>query len=156
MASVTAAHIATLHGERREVRWKGRFPDPYVDDGSRIDAYVDDNGSEYWADAKTGRLVQVGPAEDRDQKAFADRQAGRLTVHELRDRALAVVTGQIPDFPSRRSGLHPLEDNDRKRIYYFRWDDLTSPVAETRMPPFVQVGLWADGDLASYTETLTP
>lgn len=143
-----------LTGTEGRLRYAGPSENPYVDDGSRIDIYVDDKGHEYWVDPADGRLVQVGPSADRHQKAFAHRPSGGLTVHDLRRRALALITGQRPEFPSLQSSLHPLEDNHRKRIYYFRWDDLCAPSRESEMPPFIQVGLWFDGELASYTDTL--
>jgi hypothetical protein len=87
-------------------------------------------------------------------KAQPTRPAARLAVAELRRRAVALATLELADFPTRRPGLHPLEDNKDREVYFFRWDDFSQPVKETELPPFLQVGLHADGRLASFTNTL--
>ena len=47
------------------------------------------------------------------------------------------------------------EDNRDRQVYFFRWDDFSAPLRESELPPFVQVALYADGQLASYTDTLS-
>lgn len=147
--------IRGFRGDEAEgLAYASTSSNPYRDD-ARIETYVTDDGSYYWIDPATDLLVQAGPAQGRDTKAHASR-SDRLPVAALRERAAAIVTGQLPDFPQRRSSLHPLEDNKGKEIYFFRWDDFSQPARESEMPPFVQVALYADGSLASYTNTLTP
>ena len=51
--------------------------------------------------------------------------------------------------------MHPLEDNRNREIYFFRFDDSRVKVSESELPPFIQVGLRADGELVSATNTLT-
>lgn len=149
------ANIRRFAGNGRlALTYVGTSSDPYRDDDSRIETYVDDNGHEYWVDPEDDGIVQVGPGPDSHPAPFKDRQEGRLPVPELRSRAMRIAAAAVPGFDRLRSGLHPLEDNKDGEIYFFRWDD-PSPAAEDALPPFVQVGLWADGELASFTDTLT-
>lgn len=60
----------------------------------------------------------------------------------------------MPGFSGRKSSYHPLEDNKDKELYFFRWDDFSQPAKESEMPPFVQVGLDAEGGIVSFTDTL--
>jgi hypothetical protein len=136
------------------LQYRSTGPNPYADDATkRIETYVDDDDFEYWIDPANDALVQVGPRPDRHP---ATPKAGqdRLGVAELRAKAEAFVIREIPDFAERKPTLHPLEDNKNRLVYFFRWDDFSTPVKETGMPPFVQVALFADGSLASYTNTL--
>lgn len=137
------------------VDYRSTGPNPYADDdGRRIETYVDDHDFEYWIDPANDVLVQVGPGPDWHPAA---PKAGteRLSVAELRAKAEAFILAELPDFKERKPSFHPLEDNKGKQTYFFRWDDFSTPVKETGMPPFVQVALNADGSLASYTNTLT-
>ena len=151
------------HAVIRAFRKNGGLPvsyvstgaNPYRDDGAVIESYVDDTGNEYWIDPQNDVLVQMGPNAGAHQAPRQARSQTRLSVKELREKAVVLIGGQLPDFGSRRSSLHPLEDNKKGEIYFFRWDDFSAPAKESELPPFVQVGLYADGTLASYTDTLT-
>lgn len=68
---------------------------------------------------------------------------------------MGVVSAQLPDFAARRSSLHPLEDHKDRELYFFRWDDFSQPAKESELPPFVQVGIRADGTVVSFTNTLS-
>ncbi len=131
-------------------------PNPYKDDDSKlVEIYNDDRGNEYWIDPSDNTLTQAGPsarlsAEQREKTRTEDR----LTVSELRNKAVSVISAQIKDFTRNRSSYSGLEDNSRKECYFFRWDDFSQPAKESELPPFVQVGLYANGELASYTNTL--
>lgn len=127
---------------------------PYRDRGDMIAIYADDQGYEYWIDAQDSSIVQVGPSAHLHPQARAAVQGTRLAVAALRRLAVEIATREIPDFPKRRPSYHPLEDHKDRQIYFFRWDDFSQPVRETELPPFLQVGLYADGTLASYTNSL--
>ncbi len=150
------SHIRSFRKNRGlRVDYRSTGPNPYADDdGRRIETYVDDHDFEYWIDPANDVLVQAGPGPDWHPTA---PKAGteRLTVAELRAKAEAYVLAEMPDFAERRPSLHPLEDNKGKQTYFFRWDDFSTPMKESGLPPFVQVALNADGSLASYTNTLT-
>lgn len=132
----------------------GTMPNPYRDDDSLLDTYADDAGNEYWFCSATGALIQVAPRESPDPKAYAPGPAGVLPVKELRDRAVTAAAALSPNFLERRSSLHPLEDNRRRRIYFFRWDDFSAPLRDSELPPFLQVAMSCDGGLVSFTNTL--
>ncbi len=136
------------------IAYNSTSPNPYRDDESVIESYVDDQGNEYWVDPSADRLVQMGPNAGGDQAPHQVGQADRLPVKDLRERAISLADGAVDGFAARRSSLHPLEDNKDKQIYFFRWDDFSAPLKESELPPFVQVALYADGALASFTNTL--
>ncbi len=140
--------------DRLPLTYNSTSSNPYRDDGSAIESYVDDQGNEYWVDPSADRLVQMGPHAGSDQAPHQVGQENRLPVKELRDRAISLADGAVDGFAARRSSLHPLEDNKDKQIYFFRWDDFSAPLKESELPPFVQVALYADGTLASFTNTL--
>ncbi len=148
------AVIKKIRGAETVADYVTSSTNPYRDDDSLIDIYVDDQGNEYWFDVQTADLVQMGPAAGGHTSPHAARPTGRLPVKELRDRAITLASSLIPDFAVRKSSLHPLEDNRRGVTYFFRWDDFTSPVRESELPPFVQVALYADGSVVGYTNTL--
>jgi len=148
------AVIKKIRGTETGADFVTSSSNPYRDDGSLIDIYVDDQGNEYWFDVQTADLVQMGPAAGGHTPPHAARPAGRLPVKELRERAITVAGSLIPEFNARKSSLHPLEDNRKGITYFFRWDDFASPVRESELPPFVQVALYADGRIAGYTNTL--
>jgi hypothetical protein len=127
---------------------------PYHDDGSTIETYVDDENNEYWVDPATDLLVQMGPAASADPAPHKTRPEDRLPVAELRRAAMALLEANVPNFSGRRSSLHPLEDNKNREIYFFRWDDFSMPLNESELPPFIQAAFFADGRLASFTDTL--
>lgn len=134
--------------------YRSTSPNPYKSDGSMIETYVDDRGTEYWIDLSDDALVQVGPGTGMHQDARKTRPEDRLPIFELRARAIAIASEQLPGFARRRSSLHPLEDHKNKAVYFFRWDDFSQPAKESEMPPFIQVGIRADGEVVSFTNTL--
>ncbi|MEY4744887.1 MAG: hypothetical protein RL272_832 [Candidatus Parcubacteria bacterium] len=123
-------------------------------DDKKIEIYADNDGNEYWIDPADDVLVQAGPGAGLHTPPRKTRPEARLAVAELRARALEIVQAQMPGFASRKSSFHPLEDNKDKQLYFFRWDDFSQPAKESEMPPFVQVGLDAEGRIVSFTNTL--
>lgn len=150
--------IEAIRAFRKDARlsptYRSTSPNPYKDGGHAIETYVDDHGNEYWIDPADDTLVQVGPGAGMHSAARKTRAETRLAVPELRTIAVGVVTEQVPDFTSRRSTLHPLEDHKDRELYFFRWDDFSQPAKESELPPFVQVGIRADGTVVSFTNTL--
>ena len=135
------------------VRYQATSANPYSED-SLMETYADDRGNEYWINPTTDALIQAGPSASGDPQAYQARPSVRIPVAALRQKATEMILSQMPDFMKRKSALHPLEDNKGGDVYFFRWDDFASPVKETDMPPFIQVGLMADGSFASFTNTL--
>jgi hypothetical protein len=125
-----------------------------VADDGLTEKYADDQGYDYRVRRADGALVEVDRDEDIHSKARPARPEARLPVVELRRMAMAIVEKQRPAFEQERSSYHPFEGNRDRELYLFRWEDFSRPLAESRTPPFVQVGLYADGLLASYADTL--
>jgi len=154
LTAATARIRSFCRDERRLLTYLSTSSDPYRDDGARIDIYADTDGYEYWIDAADGILVQVGPGQDRGATPRPTGPGRRLSVPALRSEAVATASENVPGFKERKNSLHPLEDNRRGEVYFFRWDDFSRPSTESQIPPFVQVALYADGSLAGYTDTL--
>jgi hypothetical protein len=151
-----ARHSATIRAFRSDpelvVTYLATAQNPYRDSAD-IDIYDDTHGFEYWVDPANGRLVHAGPRAGVPSIPVACEESARLGVGKLREIATAIVTAQVPDFPERLAGFHPYEDNRRNQIFFFRWEE--RGVHEFDLPPFLQVGLHADGALACFTNTLT-
>jgi len=138
------------------LRFISNEPNPYDEEGERkMDIFRDERGFEYWLDSDNRTLLQAGLSEDSDSTTHQAGQETRLPVTELRELAIRTAARMINGFEQRLSTLHPLEANDRRRVYFFRWEDLSEPLAETELPPFVQFGLYPDGSIAGYTDTLS-
>lgn len=127
---------------------------PYASDARTMEIYEDEDGYEYWIDPRDDRLVQTAPAARQPASPHQTRPEDRLPVAELRSLALQLIEKSVPGFGSRLSCYHPLEDNRNREIYFFRFDDFSAPIPESELPPFIQVGLRADGRLVSFTDTL--
>ncbi|MFH2063109.1 MAG: hypothetical protein ABIJ46_03050 [bacterium] len=148
--------VGRLYGCRaRPLRHTGSETASFPNDDLTIDAYADDQGNEFWIDPENGTVLQMGPESGRYSPPFAAGKEAALPVHELRELAIGIVERQIPSFGLLLPIFHPLEANDRRRVYFFRWEDLSEPLPESELPPFVQVGLYADGRLASFADTLS-
>jgi len=127
---------------------------PYLNGTVDMAIFIDGSGYEYWTYPETGKLIQAAPAAHVPPRSYAVAPEARLSVAELRLMAIETVSGQVPGFVSRRPNLHPLEDNRNREVYFFRWDDSSVHVPESELPPFVQIGLRADGALVSFTNTI--
>jgi hypothetical protein len=136
------------------VEYVNTVTNPYRDDESLIEVYKDDQGNEYWVDTKTDRLVQMGPCSDERPRPSNINPQDKLPVAKLREIANKTIMRAMPDFMDRRSRLHPLEDNHRGQVYFFRYDDFSGPVSENELPPFIQVGVRGDGLLICFTDTM--
>lgn len=120
-----------------------RVANPYRADDREI-VIITTAGVEIWQDVETGRLVQIGPTTE-------NKPGKRLEVPALRAIARAWVEA-VSKKPL--SSFHPLEDHKDREIYFFRWDDFSGPVSDSEMPPFIQVGITAYGEIRSFTDTL--
>lgn len=133
-------------------RYVATAPNPYAPEGkpSNIDIYEDDKDLEYWLSGP--KLIQIGPRAGI--RVGSDYEGGQsLDVAELRSLADGIIAGQIDDWATRKASLIPYEDNRRGQVYFFRREIMES-VGENDLPPFVQVGLYTDGTLACFTNTL--
>ncbi|MFH1046763.1 MAG: hypothetical protein V1738_00525 [Patescibacteria group bacterium] len=140
-----------------QLNFRSRDQEPRCSDDEPLilDTYVDDQGNEYWIEPHGGTVVQMGPESGRYSPSHTTRSEGGLSVQQLREHAIEIAERQMTGFRQMLSTLHPLEANDRRAVYFFRWEDLSEPLLETELPPFVQVGLYADGKIASFADTLS-
>lgn len=136
------------------VRFSEIALNPYLNGIRTMEIYEDENGYEYWVDPRNDRLIQAAPAAGQPASAYQVRPEDRLPVAELRRIAIDTIKSNFPEFPDHVSAYHPLEDNRNREVYFFRFDDPCRPVPESELPPFVQVGLRADGKLVSFTDTM--
>lgn len=150
--AITAIRALRDEGEL-PLRYKSTAPNP-CRSGALIEIYADDR-REYWVDPETDLVIQMDPYAGRDTEAYPPRPEDRRPVAELRTKAILLAERHVPGFREDRAALHPLEAHKDRLLYFFRWDDFSHPVAESDMPPFVQVGLRADGALVSYTNSIS-
>ena len=154
--TATEQALAAIRSFRDDATLKAQYTattaNPYQDDCD-IDIYDDEHGFEYWINPAVGRLIQAGPRAGLRPEAPAPGAGERLSVARLRELAVDLATRQVPDFVGRLSTFHPFEDNRQRQIYFFRWELGGGEAFD--IPPFVQVGLHADGRLACFTNTLT-
>jgi len=152
-----AKAVKQLTGLKRvSLKFRVREQEPLSDGEPLIlDTYVDGKDNEYWIEPNSGTVVQMGPESGRYSPPQQTGPTAAISVRELRDLALQVAGRQVEDFNNILNTLHPLEANDRRAVYFFRWEDLSEPLSETELPPFVQVGLYPDGSLASFADTLS-
>jgi hypothetical protein len=127
---------------------------PYLNGCRSMEIYEDDNGFEYWVDQKNDHLIQCAPSAMMPAKSYDVDEKSRVKVSALRAKAKSIVTSIFPAFMEMESKLAPLEDNRNKTVYFFRWDDMNTKIPDSELPPFLQVGIRANGDLVSYTNTL--
>lgn len=128
---------------------------PYLNGVRTMEIYEDDNGYEYWVDPRDDRLIQAAPAASQPPASYQVGPEVRLPIAELRRMAIETIAANLPGFRERISTYHPLEDNRNREVYFFRFDDPGQAVPESELPPFVQIGLRADGQLVSFTDTMT-
>lgn len=138
------------------VWYQSTIRNPYSRNNGLIDIYVDENEYEYWIDPEKDSLVQTNIAPDKYPKTREVRKKGpRTDVAPLREKALTLLERFVPSFGGRRTRLHPHEGNKDGQVYYFRWDDYSEPLPESKEAPFIQVGLFANGNLESFTNALS-
>jgi hypothetical protein len=125
-------------------------------EGARaLDVYEDEHGYVFRCHPEDGRVVQVDRHEDRHTKARPAQPDARLPVAQLREVAQALAARHVPDFARDTRAFHPFEGNRDRELYLFRWEDCRGAFAESEDPPYVEVGTYADGSLARFTDTLT-
>lgn len=124
---------------------------PYYDKEEQLNIYQSEAAQiEAWTNAR-GELIQIGPLSG----GYERKETENMGVAELRNLAVSAAVRMIPDFRERLASLHPLEANDMRSVYFYRFEDLSCELKETELPPFVQLGLYPNGEIASYANTLT-
>lgn len=125
------------------------------EDGSAAhDVYEDESGYVFRLDPRDSRVVQVDRYEDRHSKARPAPPDSRRPVADLRRLASAIAAAHAPSYAKDPASFHPMEGNRDRELYVFRWEDCRAPLPESDDPPYIEVGLYADGTLARFTDAL--
>ena len=115
--------------------------------------YVDDTGTLYYVDLRTARLVQIEPNFPTHPNILDNE---KKNIEELRTIAEQFALANSPHLQELTSILW-YEENGKGDFYFFRWDYRNKDWSGTdwmMMPPFLQVGVLANGDIATYINTL--
>lgn len=121
--------------------------------GRNAALYVDDTGTRYYVDLETARLVQIEP-NFPTHPSIPDNE--KKSIEELRAIAGQFALANSPHLQELKSILL-YEENSKGDFYFFRWDYRNKDWSRTDwliMPPFLQVGLLANGDIVIYINTL--
>jgi DNA-binding CsgD family transcriptional regulator len=116
-------------------------------------SYTDEAGATYWVAIDAGRLAGIDPSPaTRVEVPAVDVQ----NIASVRLVAEKFASSSSLRFDQLKSGLL-YEEGGKGDIYFFRWDARNKDWSGTdwaMMPPFLQVGMSADGKLVTYINTL--
>ncbi len=118
-----------------------------------IDAaiYSDDIGTRYWVAIVDSRLAQIEPSFAPDVPAMEVKG-----LDEVRPIAEQIALENSPRYSELKSEL-AYEEGNKGDIYFFTWSYRSKDWTGTNwimMPPFLQIGLSADGKITTYINTL--
>ena len=123
--------------------------------GRSAATYVDADGSRYRIDLQTGRLAEI----DAGLASHPEVPASQVkSMDELRNIAARFAEANSSRLPELNPSL-TYEEGCKISLCFFRWDARNLPIdwSSTNwalMPPFLQVGLLTDGQVAAYYNTL--
>jgi hypothetical protein len=123
--------------------------------GRSAATYVDAGGSRYLIDLPTGRLAEI-------DAGLASHPEVPATEVKSMDELRSIAERFAEANSSRLAELNPsltYEEGCKISLCFFRWDARDLPIdwSSTNwalMPPFLQVGLLTDGQVAAYYNTL--
>lgn len=107
--------------------------------------YADSQGSEYWVDRDTARVVQWMPQPTPDSGVTK-------SIEELHSLALTFAYHQSPMLVQNPNSLTFRQMTKDGSHYAFRWEDQSS--TGHILPPFLQVIIRTDGEILQYMNTL--
>ncbi len=113
--------------------------------------YMDEAGAEYWVAIDARRLAGIVPASRVEIPAVDVK-----SIDAVRLIAEKFATETSQRFSELKNELL-YEEGSKGDIYFFRWDTRNKDWSGTdwaRMPPFLQIGMSADGRLVTYIDTL--
>jgi hypothetical protein len=121
--------------------------------GIKVAVFVDAAGTSYSVAIDAGRLAGIDPP-----------LGPHINVPALEVTPIADIRNQAEKFAADSSlrftalkGQLQYEESSKADIYFFRWDYRGKDWSGTpwaMMPPFLQIGMSADGKLVTYTNTL--
>lgn len=115
--------------------------------------YTDETGMEYYVDIETARLAKIIPNFPSHPSIPVNE---KKSMDELRGIARQFASTNSPRLADLESVLL-YEENCKGEICFFRWDYRSKDWSGTdwaMMPPFLQVGVLTNGQLATYLNTL--
>ena len=121
--------------------------------GLEAATFVDDSGTSYSVAIDAGRLVSIDPATTSHIEVPA---ADVKPIEEVRPLAEQFAAKSSLRFGELKNKLS-YEESSKGDIYFFRWNSSNQDWSGTppaMMPPFLQVGMSADGKLVTYVNTL--
>jgi len=118
-----------------------------------IDAaiYTDDVGTKYWIAIEDSRLAQIEPPFAPEVPAMDVK-----SIDEVRPIAEQFAQDNSPLYMQLKSEV-VYEEGNKGDIYFFTWSYRNKDWTGTdwmMMPPFLQIGLSADGKITTYINTL--
>ncbi|MFZ2097730.1 MAG: hypothetical protein WAV05_13955 [Anaerolineales bacterium] len=118
-----------------------------------IDAavYDDDIGTKYWVSIEGDRLAQIEPPYAPEVPAMEVK-----SIDEVRPIAEQFAQNNSPQYAQFKSEL-TYEEGNKGDIYFFTWSYRNKDWTGTdwmMMPPFLQIGMSADGKISTYINTL--
>lgn len=150
---------------------------PYLRDKS-VEIYYSDV-HQYVVDPSTNTVIQFGPRPRSAQEPPPPRKEGTpLSVNELETRTRSFIARNAPTVDlaeltprhgSKQTPPRPASDTDKKGnplpaptgdqvktvAFGFRWENLSAGIPGQRMTPFIQVVLTPNGEVGSYTNTIS-
>lgn len=117
--------------------------------------YTDDAETAYYVDIKSGRLAAIEPHFTAHPEIPADQVK---SMDELRDIATQFAQANSARLPElSKSLVH--DEGCKGSLCFFRWDARNlqmdwSGTDWAMMPPFLQIGLLTNGQIATYNNTL--
>jgi len=115
--------------------------------------YLDETGTRYWVELESSLLVGIEPNYPTHPEIPA---AEVKEMAALRQLARQFALANSPRFAGLEQTLF-YEENCKGSLCFFRWDTRRQDWRGTdwaMMPPFLQVGLQMNGQLATYLNTL--
>jgi DNA-binding CsgD family transcriptional regulator len=115
--------------------------------------YTDETGTKYYVDIETARLAAIEP----NFSSHPDISATEIkNMDELRGIAKQFASTNSPRLAELENVLL-YEENCKNDICFFRWDYRNKDWSSTdwvMMPPFLQLGVLTNGQVATYINTL--
>jgi len=121
--------------------------------GIKAAVFVDEAGNRYSVAIDAGRLAGIDPPLG----PHINVPALQVTpIADVREQAEKLAADSSLRFTALKDKLQ-YEESSKEDIYFFRWDyrgkDWTG-TSWAMMPPFLQIGMSADGKLVTYINTL--
>jgi len=121
--------------------------------GRSAGLYSDETGVNYYIDIETSRLATIDPNFPSHPEIPTDQIK---SMDELRGIARQFANTNSPRLAELETALL-YEENCKVNICFFRWDYRNKDWSGTdwaMMPPFLQVGVLTNGQIATYINTL--